>query len=1005
MYSLASFSLPRVCIARQEELALFDRCLQEAVTGVGSLLLLEGELGVGKTTLAAQMLQEANRQQLPLLIGRGSDLLTNTPYGLWLSAFAASNPCFHSLASLLLPRNATSASSLLTLFQQFEVLLRQVTARQAPLVVLLEYVHEADPASLDLLRLVTQGLANLPAVLLLTARSEALGRASAVSKTLAQLSRESRVFRVLVRPFDRQQVSRWLQQRYCLSSTHLLRLASYLQEYAAGNALYLEELLRRLEELGVLRQEAEDWELQDLPGEQVPPLLQHILAERFERFAPEERHLLHLAAVIGQVVPLDLWQAVILNQCCWHISNTGISRPASWETVWQVAEKGVEHALLDTLPEGKAVQFHHPLFRYVLLDTLLPARRQHWHRQVAEVLLARREPQPDAVAFHLHQARDPRAIPWLRQAAERSTKLGAALTAITLYEQMLHETYASMLSEHERAILLLSVGWMRRVTDPQSCIGPINQALQLARKIGDEELLILALACRAYLLCHNRQGQAGLSDAREVLTLWQAKKPEEREVWDLTLPNPPVSIRSTDVVGLMLYLLALCGYYQETLLLGEPLAQKLPDVSRTGSSPEGILFIGWLYTALALAYSAQGEDEKASSAFTQINEHYRSCGLWMRAWSTMQNELVWSVFPYRVDRREERLRLAARANQMVPLSGGYHQATRLDIARLPFWYLEGNWKEARQLAEWYAQSDEAFVIGKGIVKGVLGLLTFYQGDHHLTWPLIDEVLPEGAESVPGQQFFFEAQIMQRLAIMLLCEEERMELAHRWLVAYDRWLAWAGCILGQAEGRLLWACYYRCIEDREQARCYALEALRLATEVRQPLIQLGAHRLLVQLSREAYRHQEARTHLEVALVLAEVCEIPYERALTLIERAELEMMEHHLPQARATLAEARAICHDLEARPALARCSGLAQQLTTLEAAAMSSTRPERSVLTVREQEIVRLVAEGWSNQRIARHLYLSPGTVKRHLHNISQKLGACNRTQVVTLARQQGFLS
>ena len=45
------------------------------------------------------------------------------------------------------------------------------------------------------------------------------------------------------------------------------------------------------------------------------------------------------------------------------------------------------------------------------------------------------------------------------------------------------------------------------------------------------------------------------------------------------------------------------------------------------------------------------------------------------------------------------------------------------------------------------------------------------------------------------------------------------------------------------------------------------------------------------------------------------------------------------------------------------------------------------------------VSAGLSNREIAAQLYLSPGTIKTHVHNICGKLGASNRTQAVTLAR------
>ncbi|WP_108516465.1 LuxR C-terminal-related transcriptional regulator [Bradyrhizobium algeriense] len=64
------------------------------------------------------------------------------------------------------------------------------------------------------------------------------------------------------------------------------------------------------------------------------------------------------------------------------------------------------------------------------------------------------------------------------------------------------------------------------------------------------------------------------------------------------------------------------------------------------------------------------------------------------------------------------------------------------------------------------------------------------------------------------------------------------------------------------------------------------------------------------------------------------------------------------------------------------------------------------VLTPREREIIRLVAEGLSNKEIARQLNVSPGTVKVHLYNVFQKLEVSNRTVLATIAllqRSTGF--
>lgn len=66
--------------------------------------------------------------------------------------------------------------------------------------------------------------------------------------------------------------------------------------------------------------------------------------------------------------------------------------------------------------------------------------------------------------------------------------------------------------------------------------------------------------------------------------------------------------------------------------------------------------------------------------------------------------------------------------------------------------------------------------------------------------------------------------------------------------------------------------------------------------------------------------------------------------------------------------------------------------------------PARRALSEREFEVLHLVAIGMSNVKIAQTLFISEGTVKKHLSNVLAKLGAENRTEAVALARRQGIL-
>ena len=84
------------------------------------------------------------------------------------------------------------------------------------------------------------------------------------------------------------------------------RLVAYLQRRAEGNAFFVTELLRTLEEQGALREDADGWRVGDLSRVAVPMLLRQVIDGRAARLGEETRHLLTVAAVIGRDVAVAL---------------------------------------------------------------------------------------------------------------------------------------------------------------------------------------------------------------------------------------------------------------------------------------------------------------------------------------------------------------------------------------------------------------------------------------------------------------------------------------------------------------------------------------------------------------------------------------------------------------------------------------------------------------------------------------------------------------------------
>jgi DNA-binding NarL/FixJ family response regulator len=107
--------------------------------------------------------------------------------------------------------------------------------------------------------------------------------------------------------------------------------------------------------------------------------------------------------------------------------------------------------------------------------------------------------------------------------------------------------------------------------------------------------------------------------------------------------------------------------------------------------------------------------------------------------------------------------------------------------------------------------------------------------------------------------------------------------------------------------------------------------------------------------------------------------------------------HELQTVITLVARGETICSPHIARAMFARLAELAQT-------SASSVTHEPMILSDRELEILQLIADGQSNRQIADHLYLSPHTVKNHVHNILKKLRVRRRLEAIKFASERQWL-
>jgi DNA-binding CsgD family transcriptional regulator len=941
-------------VGREREMALLHDTYRRVVDGHGSLVLIGGEAGIGKTALVQAFVAEAAEQGALVLTGHCYDLTTTPPYGPWLEITDRypTDPELPALPEVLKRGTGvgdlTSQHALLEAARDF---LFAVASTQ-PLVLVLEDLHWSDPASLDLLRSLARQLAGHRLLVISTYRDDEVTRQHPLFQLLPVIAREADADRLSVRRFDEATVRALVAGRYRASRGDVDRLVQFLLDRTEGNPLYIREMLRTLEDSKLLELHGVVWRVAHLDQAPIPLLLRQVIEGRVARLEPKAQDLLRVAAVIGQDVPIDLWQGV-----------SGAGNDLLSITLEQTGDA----QLLIESDEGRGVQFVHALIRETLYSGLVLPCRRSWHRRTGEYLMSQPGADPDAVAYHFAQAGDERAYEWFTKAGERAIRTLAWVSAADRFESALSMLPDDTERARERGWLLYRIGSLNRYAEPIRGIAYLEKAVNVAREIDDQALYAHALIELGGFHCTTGSMRLGLG---------------ELEVGSAALEQLPAdewqdfSGRSR---GIYMMWFGAIGPVRRVIEVGE---------RYLSTSEHELERVHW---GLGWAYAAAGRPDDASRSFDRARQLLLAQGDLPSVGAMGFNELTELALVYYADDLAARRALANQVHTHYTRGSGSISGWPPEAAYGDVWLLDGRWDEARALLS--TIPTEQFAQWRHYVPSRLGWLDLWQGRSEDAWQHVRSILTEGPITKPGDCFFPFVIRLFRLAAALAAEAEDLEAARDWLDGHDGWLDWSGAVAGRAEGQLLRARWDLLDGSLERALSGAEQALASASTPRQPLALVATRRLIGELDFRQQSYDAATEHLESSLSLADRCAAPYERALTLMALAELHAETGQRERAAKELDEVRAICTRLGARPALERAKELAARL-----GARRSRARLPFDLTPRELEVLRLVAEGKSDREIAEELFISPNTVMNHVSRILGKLQVESRTAAAAYA-------
>jgi ATP/maltotriose-dependent transcriptional regulator MalT len=346
-------------------MALARAALARVLEGRGALLLVAGEAGIGKTTLADAIAAEAEGAGARVVWGRSWEAGGAPAYWPWTQVFRALGQ-EDPFASVSEAGPSEARDVRFRVFDRAAEQLR-VCALEAPVVVVLDDLHAADVPSLLFLQLVARSLRAGARLGVVATYREAEARvAGEVGTLLAKIAREGEAARPA--RLTAEDVARWIRSEQPDASDAAV---ARVHEVSEGNPLFVRELLRVRSAI----------DARDLPDG-----LRAIIGEHLARVSAETRALLAVASVVGRE---------------WSDSDLACLASVEADDVAKRIGEARDAGLVVASGPGRS-SFAHILIRDRLHAELAPSRRSEFHAAAGEHLAARGD--LAAAAHHLLEA-------------------------------------------------------------------------------------------------------------------------------------------------------------------------------------------------------------------------------------------------------------------------------------------------------------------------------------------------------------------------------------------------------------------------------------------------------------------------------------------------------------------------------------------------------------------------------------------------------------------------
>lgn len=935
----------RSVFGREREVADLGGCLGRVGTDGAQVVAIEGEVGIGKSTLVAGFELAARREGFQVLRAGGDELGGRRAFGLVTDCFALSQttaPYPLAPAMSLAERDSVGRAAgdeALSVAESTIAVIEDLCER-APVAIVLEDLHWADSSSLVVLARMLRHIAPLPVAMVMTARP--LPRPAELTSLLGAIDIRSHL---LVKPLDEVAVARLVAS--VLGAQSGPNLAAQVA-MAGGNPLFILELIDALaaeDELernvtastGVL--------IVDVRQAEPPPSFLLTVLHRLSHLSKDTQRILSLSAVLGTRVRPS------------HLAS--LAKCSVFDLVEPLGEARASGLLRE---DGDDLVFRHELVREALYSDLPLGIRSGLHREVARVLERAGAP-VGLVAEHMIRGAergDDEAIGWLVSAA-RAMASDAPSVAVDLLEHAIslaHPTNPLLLEA--RADLAVALLWSGHAFQgEEACRRVLLHESVSRRRVAVRQCLVESLLLRGQSEAVLAEVASGISDVE----------------------SDPKSRARIEGVAAMAHL------FLGNLSMARSMAFEVHDA---GAACGDVALAVQALVIQALLAESEGQVTSAVDLGALGVATAEADG--SRSGYRRSPHLTYAMSLINADRFEDADRVLERAREVHESLGA---RSALPILHVGFGFSRfwaGNWNDAEiELDTAMALAEETGTGWRAAARGLRAIIALGRGDRDRA----EQWIKQGQCEVDAGETLYRAEWIQWARALWLEEiGERARAVQVLRPMADAWVAGGGGLVMSTVAptvvRLLLTEGHRSLADSVAQRIEGLAAANPAVR------GIGA----AAVAARAQMVGDPEGFVKAA-DLYRLVGRTLEEATVHEAAADAFAASGRRDEATACLDKALAAYGALGADAFGARA---ARRLgSAREFSGRSSPGPLRPThgwdsLTPAEHVVLRLVFERRSNPEIARELVVSRRTVETHVSHILAKVGLRSRVELAEQA-------